>query len=53
MITWGDEEPWEGGRVNGLEIIVGLKSCRQGGNQISEQESNQVLEKGMIETDIL
>lgn len=51
--TWGNEEHWEDGRINGLEVIVGLKNCRQGGNQISEKENNNVLEKGMIETDIL
>lgn len=32
----GGEEGWEGGRVNGLEIVVGLKNRWEGGNQISE-----------------
>lgn len=32
---------------------MGLKNCRQGGNQISEEENNNMLEKGMIEMDIL
>lgn len=53
MRTWGDEEHWKRGKVNGLEVTVKLKNCWQRGNQISEQESNKVLEKQMIETEIL
>lgn len=45
-----DEGQWNDGRVNALEVLVGLKNCWQGGNKISEQEGNKVIEKGMIET---
>lgn len=53
MRTRGDEEHWEGGRVNGSEGVVKLKNGGQRGNQIRERESNKGLGKGMIETDNL
>lgn len=50
MRTWSDEEHWEGDRVNGLEAVVGLKNCWQGGNHRSEQKSNKVLTKRRDDT---